>query len=152
MGFIDYEKVFDSIEHFAIFETLRKIGVHEIYVKIIENIYKNASARIHLDNHVSDSFPIERGVRQGDPISPKLFTAAIEDVFQKANLKEGINIEDETLKDLRFADDVALCTKNIEDMERNLNLLNTESKLVGLKIHKGKTKYMANHTTKKTPD
>ena len=107
---IDYEKAFDSVEHFAIFDALRKIQINETYITILENIYKNASARIHLDNHVSEPFPIERGVRQGDPISPKLFTAAMEIVFQRAELAGGIDIQGEELKDLRFADDVALCT------------------------------------------
>ena len=64
IGFIDYEKGFDSIEHFSIFEALRKINVNETYVKILENIYKGATARVHLDKHVSEPFAIGRGVRQ----------------------------------------------------------------------------------------
>ena len=36
IGFIDYEKAFDSIEHFSTFEALRKINVNETYVKILE--------------------------------------------------------------------------------------------------------------------
>ena len=91
VGYIDYEKAFDSVEHFAIFEALRKINVKEDYVQIIENIYFNATARIHIDGMESEPFPIKRGVRQGDPISPKLFTAAIEDIFRKAELTEGID-------------------------------------------------------------
>ena len=39
VGFIDYEKAFDSVEHFAIFEALRKININETYVQILENIY-----------------------------------------------------------------------------------------------------------------
>ena len=45
IGFIDYENAFYSIEHFSIFEALRKINVNETYVKILENIYKGATAR-----------------------------------------------------------------------------------------------------------
>ena len=86
VGFIDYEKAFDSVEHFSIFDALRKMQVNETYISILENIYKNASARIHLDNHISEPFRIEREVRQGDPKSPKLFTAAMEIVFQRAEL------------------------------------------------------------------
>ena len=71
IGFIDYEKAFYSIEHFSIFEALRKINVNETHVKVLENINKGAKARVHLDNHVSEPFAIRRGVRQGDPISPK---------------------------------------------------------------------------------
>ena len=49
VGYIDYKKAFDSVEHFAIFEALRKINVKEDYVQILENIYFNATARIHID-------------------------------------------------------------------------------------------------------
>ena len=147
IGFIDYEKAFDSIEHFAIIEALRNININDIYVELLQNIYKEATARIHIDNHVSEKFEIERGVRQGDPISPKLFTAAIEDIFKLSDLQKGINIDGEQLKDLRFADDVALCTEDTKQMERNLNILNANSKKVGLKIHKEKTKYMTNYET-----
>ena len=34
-----------------------------------------------LDNQVSEEIPILRGVRQGDPISPQIFTATIQEVF-----------------------------------------------------------------------
>ncbi|KAK3803056.1 hypothetical protein RRG08_027978 [Elysia crispata] len=144
VGFIDYEKAFDSVEHFAIFDALRKININETYVAILENIYQKATARVHIDNLESETFPINRGVRQGDPISPKMFTTAMEMIFRKAGLEHGINVDGETLTNLRFADDVALVTEKIEDMEEQLNKLNTLSLETGLRMHKGKTKYMTN--------
>ncbi|XP_072042951.1 uncharacterized protein [Amphiura filiformis] len=70
----------------------------------------------------------------------------MEDIFRKLNLQErGINIDDEKLTDLRFADDVALVTRSVKDMEVQLNDLNKGSKKIGLNIHKGKTKYMTNY-------
>ncbi|GFO17686.1 endonuclease-reverse transcriptase [Plakobranchus ocellatus] len=149
VGFIDYEKAFDSVEHFAIFDALRKININGTYVTILENIYRNASARVHIDNLESEPFPIHKGVRQGDPISPKLFTAAIEMIFRKADLEHGLNVDGETLMNLRFADDVALVTKKVENMEEQLNVLNNISLDSGLKMHKGKTKYMNNFESNK---
>ena len=93
----------------------------------------------------SEPFPIKSGVRQGDPISPKLFTAAIKDIFRKAELTDGIDMDGETMTDLRFADDVALLRKTPQQMESQLNTLNNISKTVGLKMHKGKTKFMINY-------
>ena len=58
-----------------------------------------------------------------------------------------MNIDGEWLTDLRFADDVALTTPSVKDMEVQLNSLNKESKKIGLKIHKGKTKFMTNFQT-----
>ena len=144
VGFIDYEKAFDSVEHFAIFEALRKININETYVQILENIYRKATASMHIDDLVSENFQIKRGDRQGDPISPKLFSTAIETIFQTVDLDKGINIDGETLTNLRFADDIALTTNNMTEMEEQLNRLNKKSKNIGLKMHKGKTKYMTN--------
>ncbi|GFR92551.1 endonuclease-reverse transcriptase [Elysia marginata] len=141
----DYEKAFDSVEHFAIFDALRKININENYIQILENIYKNATARIHIDNLRSEPFPVNRGVRQGDPISPKLFTAAIEELFKKSELSNGINIDGEILTNLRFASDVALLTESTSLMEEQLNTLNIKIEEVGLKMHKGKTKFMTNY-------
>ncbi|GFR93951.1 endonuclease-reverse transcriptase [Elysia marginata] len=116
------------------------------YVNILENIYQNATANVHIDYMESERCPIKRRVRQGDPISPKLFTAAIEMIFRKAELKvkHGLNIDGETLTNLRFADDVALVTEDTKSMEEQLSNLNKISLDSGLKMHKGKTKYMIN--------
>ena len=148
IAFIDYEKAFDSVEHEDIFKALRSIAINETYIKIIEDIYTEATAKIHMENQTSEEIKILRGVRQGDPISPKLFTAAIEQIFKNSDLKpRGIDIDGEKLTDLRFADDVALTTNSVKDMEIQLNIINQESKKIGLKIHRGKTKFMTNYKT-----
>ena len=83
--------------------------------------------------------------RQGDPLSPKLFTAVMEEVFKKADISEGVNVDGENLSNLRFADDVALLNETSKQLEKHMNYINSECMKVGLKIHKGKTKYMTNY-------
>ena len=113
-------RVFETVEHFAISEALRKTNINETYISILHNIYSQATARIRLDKLVSDEFPIHRGVRQGDPLSPKLFTAVMEEVFKKADISEEVNVDGENLTDLRFANDVALFNETIRQMEKTL--------------------------------
>ena len=85
---------------------------------------------------------IIRGVRQGGPISPMLFTAAIQEVFKNSQLgSRGIGIAGEKLRDLRFADDVALTTTTKDDMEVHFNLLDEIGKKVGLKYIEAKPNY-----------
>ena len=69
----------------------------------------------------------------------------MEEIFKKADISEGINVDGENLRNLRFADDVALFNEKAKQMEKYLNSLNSESLKVGLKIHTGKTKNMTNH-------
>ena len=79
---------------------MRSISINETYITNLEDITA-ATARVHMDNQVSEEIPILRGVMQGDPISPKIFTATIQAVFKNAQLEEkGINIDGEKLSDL----------------------------------------------------
>ena len=53
-------------------KALQNIGVNENYISIIKDIYTDATARIHINEQVSEEIKILKGVRQGDPLSPKL--------------------------------------------------------------------------------
>ena len=92
LTFIDFEKAFDSVEHQSVMNALRKQGVEEPYVELIKQIYENATS-VTMTDKTSESFKIERGVRQCDPISPKLFNAVLEDIFRRLNWEDrGVKI------------------------------------------------------------
>ena len=96
-------------------KALRSIGTNETFITILEDTYSGATARVHMDNQVSEEIPILRGVKRGDPISPTVFTSAVHGVFKYAQLEEkGINIDGEKLSDPRFADDVTLTTEKCD--------------------------------------
>ena len=49
-----------------------------------------------MDNQVSEELPIQRGVRLGDPISPKLFTATVQLMLKTVQQEEkGTDIDGE---------------------------------------------------------
>jgi RNA-binding protein YlmH len=56
VGYIDYEKAFDSVEHRDLFSALRKIGIKECYVQIMEDIYTDATATIQIDTMCPNKF------------------------------------------------------------------------------------------------
>jgi len=79
--------------------------------------YQSSKARIKINGHLSDPFPILRGVRQGDPLSPLLFTLVIECLIialKKAPGFEGISIPGftEALKVSLYADDTTIFFNN----------------------------------------
>ena len=98
-----------------------------------------------MDNQVSENILILRGMRQGDPISPKSFTATIQEVFKNAQLEEKeINADGEKLSNIRFADDEVLRTEGMNDVEHQLKIVNAKISKTGLKTYKRKTKFMTN--------
>ena len=75
------------MKHEAILKALRTIGTLDTYVTVLEDMYTGASARVHMDNEVSEKIPLLRGVRHGNQVSTKLFTAPIQEVFKNAQLE-----------------------------------------------------------------
>lgn len=144
MAFIDYAKAFDSISHMAIWKSLKEQGVSQTYITNINNIYANSKARVRLET-IGKDFPVRRGVRQGDPLSPKLFTAVLENIFRKLNWDDvGLNINGKKLNHLRFADDLVLLEENPAILEQMIQDLSRVSKDVGLEMNATKTKLMTN--------
>ena len=60
---------------------MKPIEINETHITILEGFYTQATARVHMDNQVSEKVPVHRGVGQGVPISLKLFTATIQEGF-----------------------------------------------------------------------
>lgn len=144
--FIDYTKAFDSLNHQFIWLSLEEQGVDEAYIQIIKSIYKKCKSSIKLETK-GDPFPINRGVRQGDPLSPKLFNAVLEHIFRKLDWENyGININGSRLNHLRFADDIVLLEEDPKKLGHMLKGLVEKSRDVGLEMNAKKTKLMTNST------
>lgn len=147
IALIDYSKAFDTVEHNKVLESLRTIGINQKYIRLLGIIYTNSKATVKTEIE-GETFEIKRGVKQGDPISPKLFTCVLEQVFRKTGWNRkgyGISINGRRLTNLRFADDIALFAKSHNELQKMLMELNTESKKVGLEMNPSKTKIMTNH-------
>ncbi|XP_037876062.1 LINE-1 retrotransposable element ORF2 protein isoform X1 [Bombyx mori] len=148
LGFVDFNKAFDSLEHHYIWESLEQQGVHKKYIRILKNIYGKSTAQIKLEK-LGEEFPIERGVRQGDPISPKIFSAVLELIFRKLDWDNfGLNVNGDKLSHLRFADDLILFSECPMILERMLQQLADESANAGLTMNITKTKVMSNSSQK----
>ncbi|KAK6749778.1 hypothetical protein RB195_002031 [Necator americanus] len=80
--FIDLKKASDSIETEAVVEALDNQGVPTQYIKVLRELHSNFTAGISkfYKNIIID---VKRGVRQGDTISPKIFTAILVNAMRK---------------------------------------------------------------------
>ncbi|KAK6729601.1 hypothetical protein RB195_006570 [Necator americanus] len=144
LTFVDYEKAFDSVETNAMLSALVDQDVDASYVRTLANCYERYTTRIQLF-HRPLTIPIGKGVRQGDTISPKLFTAALQWIMKSLSWEErGIRVDGRFLSNLRFTDDIVLFSSSTNEAETMLNELNEAGKRIGLRINRKKTQFMKN--------
>jgi hypothetical protein len=51
--------------------------------RLIKMCLNNICINVHIGKHLSDSFPIQNGLKQGDGLSPLLFNLALEYAIRK---------------------------------------------------------------------
>ena len=149
---IDFQKAFDSVSHSAIWEALAEQGVDLAYIDMLQRLYVGQEARVQTDRK-SSKFPIQRGTKQGDPISAIIFNAVVEMFMDRvkktwSEKKYGLNVDiytdEEYLTNLRYADDILLVARSLPQIKKMLGDVEREAARVGLKLHPGKTKIMHN--------
>ena len=119
--FIDYSAAFDSVSHKFIDSTLQDAGASIKTRRMFRAIYLAASAVTKVNNangsvSYSDSFPIRRGVLQGDITSPVYFILALEAILRihDNNQNKGVPFGCATVHTLGYADDAALLDETPE--------------------------------------
>jgi hypothetical protein len=89
-------------------------------------------SKVRISKHLSDSFPIQNGLKQGDALSPLLFNFALEYVIRKVQESQvGLKLNG-THQLLAYADDVNLLGDNIDTIRKNTETLIDANKKVGL--------------------
>ena len=140
---IDFEKAFDSVSWSFLFKCLRYFNFGPDIIKWIETFYCDITTCISVNGQYSSRFPIQRGVRQGDPVSPYLYLVCAEilSLMNRRNIKiKGIKIKNKEQLLSQFADDTTLYLNGPEkSFIEAINMFSKFSHIFGLKINFDKT-------------
>ena len=140
--FLDFKKAFDSIEWPYLNAALELFNFGPDILSWIKIFYKDVSSCVINNGLASTFFPLQRGVRQGCPLSGILFVLPIE-LFAKAlknkSSVKGIEVNNHEIKIAQYADDTTVFVLDRESVLELLNLLEEFSSLSGLEINTSKT-------------
>ncbi|KAH6597408.1 hypothetical protein BASA50_004464 [Batrachochytrium salamandrivorans] len=110
--FIDIRKAFDTVPVGALLWKLQNMGFPCRTLAFLKALYTSSSARTRAraGSLLSDPFPVQRGVRQGCPLSELLFNLFINDILDGVApiTVSGLPRDTNPIRGLMYADDVAV--------------------------------------------
>ena len=127
--------------------------MNKTYIKLIKNMYEKTGISLKMNNIISRSLNIERGVRQGCILSPRLFNLFINDIpdiFDDSC--SPVVLDKKRVNCLMFADDLVILSETPEGLQNCLNKLEDYIKKWKLEINLKKTKIMIFQNPGKRPE
>lgn len=137
---LDFKKAFDSIEWNFLEQTLKYFNFGPSFMKWIKTLYTLPAACIKNNGYLSETFSIERSVRQGCPVSALLFVLCVEIFAIKVRNNEELagftfgNIN-KHIKISQYADDMILFVNDGNEICTSLNILSTFGDMSGLVLN-----------------
>ena len=139
---LDFEKAFGSVSWDILFKALDAFNFGDYFKKWIRIIYSNPECCTMNNGFYSDFFKLNRGIRQGCPISALLFLLVVEvmanNIRQNDSIKGITYAPNKSIVISQLADDTTLFLKDIESLKNALALIDNFSKISGLKLNKDK--------------
>ena len=141
--FIDFEKAFDKVDRRLMLLKLKYIGINGKMFNIIKSLYDNNTCAVMLKEFVTPWFNASTGIRQGDSLSPTLFSIYINDLAKVLKEKhKGVKFGDHNCCVLLYADDIALLSETSEELQAMINTVHDWCTKWRLKVNSNKSQVM----------
>eukprot|EP01135_Chromosphaera_perkinsii_P007498 Nk52_evm1s895 gene=Nk52_evmTU1s895 len=140
---VDFKKAFDMMRHDYMELVLREVGCPEEFRKWIKVLRNETSGSVKINGSCSEAtFSIDRGVRQGDPISGLLFAIATLPLIMGLERCRGISWKignhEFKLKQSDYADDTAIMSRDEEDRRKAVRCIEVFCDISGMELNYGK--------------
>ncbi|KAK3536468.1 hypothetical protein QTP86_013737, partial [Hemibagrus guttatus] len=132
--FVDLEKAYDRVPREELWYCMRKSGVAEKYVRVVQDMYERSRTVMKCAVGQTEEFKVEVGLHQGSALSPFLFAIAMDQLSEE--------VRQESPWTMMFADDIVICSESREQVEENLERWRFALERRGMKVSRSKTEYM----------
>ncbi|KAK3517427.1 hypothetical protein QTP70_010672 [Hemibagrus guttatus] len=132
--FVDLEKAYDRVPREELWYSMRKSGVAEKYVRVVQDMYERSRTVVRCAVGQTEEFKVEVGLHQGSALSPFLFAIVMDQSSEE--------VRQESPWTMMFADDIVICSESREQVEENLERWRFALERRGMKVSHSKTEYM----------
>ncbi|KAK3570181.1 hypothetical protein QTP86_015886 [Hemibagrus guttatus] len=132
--FVDLEKAYDRVPREELWYCMRKSGVAEKYVRVVQDMYERSRTVVRCAVGQTEEFNVEVGLHQGSALSPFLFAIVMDQLSEE--------VRQESPWTMMFADDIVICSESREQVEENLERWRFALERRGMKVSGSKTEYM----------
>ncbi|KAK3557303.1 hypothetical protein QTP70_026619 [Hemibagrus guttatus] len=112
IGFVDLEKAYDRVPREELWYCMRKSGVAEKYVRVVQDMYERSRTVVRCAVGQAEEFKVEVGLHQGSALSPFPFVMVMDQLSEE--------VRKESPWTMMFADDIVICSESREQVEKNL--------------------------------
>ena len=147
---VDFEKAFDSLDWKFLDHVMEQMGFSDKWRKWISGCLDSGFSSVLVNGSPTKEFKIQKGLRQGDPLSPFLFIIAAEalhislQVAKERNIFEGVEVGHNKIdiSHLQFVDDALIMGKwSLENVKNLCRILRCFQMASGLKVNFIKSKF-----------
>jgi hypothetical protein len=144
VAWVDVQKAYDSVSHKYLLECLRKLNIAPWIAKLVEQSTRRWKLEIKSNGETVLHKKVERGILQGDSLSPMLFVLCMDPLSRRLNgiypmLKVPGENNAHLTNHLLFVDDLKLLAKSEEVVEKMVQETEGFFAKVGLKMNKAKS-------------
>jgi sorting nexin-29 len=126
-----------------------ELGIPPKLVRLTQTTMESTTAKVKIQNELSESFHIRNGLRQGYALACILFNIALEKIVREANINQCGNVFYKSVQILAYADDIDISSRSPNSLKEATTTLDKAARMMGLEINQAKTKYMICGTKKK---
>ena len=122
---------------------MKAFGIGENFINWVRNIYSNAASIININGFFSERIPLQRGVRQGCPLSALLYVLVIEVLAIQLRLNPnivGFKVGGEKIVSLHYMDDTTIIIKQNRCFKEVIKELELYERATEAKVNYKKTK------------
>ena len=124
VAFIDFRKAYDSIDRSLLWLKLEDLGIGGNILNVIKSMYNDVEYCVRLNGINTEWFKVMNGLKQGCMLSPLLFNLFINNLVETINnLGLGVDIGQEKVSILLYADDLVLIAETETDLQILLDTL-----------------------------